>query len=1104
MAVVSLVLLTGATSPGEAHLEPGAGVEQQAAPGDVHAYDVAMDAGQYARIEVDQQGVDVVVTVTDPVGRPVDEVDTPGGSHGIEAVSFLTDAVAGRYRVEVRALPSTSGTYEIRLAERRPARPEDSRRIAAERRESEADRHYYRRTPDDLAAALEGYRAALSYWSQPADGAKRASLLYRRGLTEKALGRNADALASLGEALDLQRTLGDRRGQAQSLNQRGLVHASLSQYGAALQELEEASSTARDIADPNLQAPILNNLGLIQQYTGSLRDALATYERVQSLLHGSGDRRREAVALSNLGSVHASLGEPSRAQELFRQSLDLARTTADGSTQAEALNGLGLVQDQLGHRQEALESFQSALALFEQIGDRRRQAAALVNVGIQYASLGDPEQASRLFLQALSLQREVGDRRGEASTLDHLGRAWRDLNKPEDGLKSFRDALAIQRDIGDRAGEALTLIDLSAALPPQDALEPLGRSLTLFEDLGDRSGQARALHRLGQTEAALGHPDEALARLDRALQIRKAIAEPAGEALELQEMARIELKRGNLEAARQRIEPALQLVESLRAQVAADRLRASYFGSLRDAYDLEVEILMALHRRDSRDPKAGWDARAFEASEQARARGLLDLLREARVEVDAAVAPAVREQERKLRDELSAREDRLTKLLASGGSPEATREVEREISDLVGAYEIVQGQIRQASPAYADLTRPHPVQLQDLQLHLLGRGTILLEYFLGDERSTLWRVETGSIAAFDLPGRAEIEAAAVRAYQALSQNRPREAAEQRQALAELSRLLLAPVAGTLGESRLAIVAPGALQYLPFAALPDPSTHEPLIAEHEIVSLPSASVLDELRRKNGGQIRPLDSIAVLADPVFQADDPRVAKASAPPSSSSDLTRSAMPADDAGLSAASGFERLPWTRREAEAISAIATAAGRTIRTDLDFDASRDQVFGLGKYRVIHFATHGLLNSREPELSGLVLSLVDREGKPRNGFLRIHDIYGLTLDADLVVLSGCRTALGREIRGEGLLGLTRGFLYAGSTKVMASLWAVRDQATSELMQRFYRALLVDRKSPAAALREAQLSLRRDARWRDPYFWAGFTLQGDWTGDSTKGLP
>jgi CHAT domain-containing protein len=299
------------------------------------------------------------------------------------------------------------------------------------------------------------------------------------------------------------------------------------------------------------------------------------------------------------------------------------------------------------------------------------------------------------------------------------------------------------------------------------------------------------------------------------------------------------------------------------------------------------------------------------------------------------------------------------------------------------------------------------------------------------------------------------------------------------------------VAGTLGESRLAIVAPGALQYLPFAALPDPSTHQPLIAGHEIVSLPSISVLKELRRKTGGQNRALDSIAVLADPVFRADDPRVTGAPSPGSAGSGTVET-------------GFERLPWTRREAEAISSIAQEAGRKIQTDLDFDASRDQVFGLGQYRVIHFATHGLLDSREPELSGLVLSLVDREGKPRNGFLRIHDIYGLTLDADLVVLSGCRTALGREIRGEGLLGLTRGFLYAGSDKVMASLWAVRDQATSELMQRFYRALLVNGKSPAAALREAQLSLRREARWRDPYFWAGFTLQGDWTGDSTGGTP
>jgi CHAT domain-containing protein len=138
---------------------------------------------------------------------------------------------------------------------------------------------------------------------------------------------------------------------------------------------------------------------------------------------------------------------------------------------------------------------------------------------------------------------------------------------------------------------------------------------------------------------------------------------------------------------------------------------------------------------------------------------------------------------------------------------------------------------------------------------------------------------------------------------------------------------------------------------------------------------------------------------------------------------------------------------------------------------------------------------LINSVHPELSGLVLSLVDPQGRPQEGFLRLHDIYNLKLGADLVVLSACQTALGKDIRGEGLIGLTRGFMYAGAPRVVASLWEVDDRATAELMKRLYEGMLVRGLTPAAALRDAQLALRRDRRWSDPFYWGAFVLQGEW---------
>jgi CHAT domain-containing protein len=261
---------------------------------------------------------------------------------------------------------------------------------------------------------------------------------------------------------------------------------------------------------------------------------------------------------------------------------------------------------------------------------------------------------------------------------------------------------------------------------------------------------------------------------------------------------------------------------------------------------------------------------------------------------------------------------------------------------------------------------------------------------------------------------------------------------------------------------------------------------------EVDYLPSATTLALQRRRLENRPPAARWAAVLADPVFSADDPRLAGPPATGDAAPAAAPQRGPAEEAPRVAP---ERLPSSRREAEAIARFAPAG--QVWTALDVAASREAVVsgGLRDYRVVHFATHGLADTRNPELSSLMLSLVDAAGAPREGLLTLSDIYELELSADLVVLSGCRTALGKEVRGEGLMGLTRGFLYAGVPRVVASLWRVQDRATAELMTHFDRALWHSHLPPAAALREAQRSLRRDPRYRDPYFWAGFVLQGDW---------
>ena len=415
-------------------------------------------------------------------------------------------------------------------------------------------------------------------------------------------------------------------------------------------------------------------------------------------------------------------------------------------------------------------------------------------------------------------------------------------------------------------------------------------------------------------------------------------------------------------------------------------------------------------------------------------------------------------------------------------------ESDERIQPLLTQYRELQNQLRARNPRYASLVEPAATDLESVQRDLLDADTALVEYALGDDRSYVWIVERGSVSTAELPGRAQLEALARRGHLALSQP---QAANGDEALSALSRVVLEPLERLTGVKRLAIVTEGALQYIAFAALRDRSG-QPLAHRYEIVSLPSASTLLALRRDSPtARTAASASVLVVADPVFAASDPRVHDAS-PQARAVSAPRFERSARDSG---AGDLERLWFTRREADSITALAGA--RHVRRMLDFDASLDRVVqpDLASYRIVHFATHGLLNNRHPELSGLVFSLVDGHGQPRDGFLPAYEIYNLRLNADLVVLSACQTALGEDIRGEGLVGLTRAFMYAGTSRVVASLWRVPDSATAALMERFYRAMIVEQRRPADALRVAQDSVRAERRWASPYYWAGFTLVGEW---------
>ncbi|HEX7183105.1 MAG TPA: CHAT domain-containing tetratricopeptide repeat protein [Thermoanaerobaculia bacterium] len=925
--------------------------------------------------------------------------------------------------------------------------------------------------PVHAVARAEGrHRLEVRSLARGGSGGYRVRIADLRPATEGDRVR-ADAAAAFA--------LGERQ---RSRGSEGLRRA-LAAYRAALRRW-------RSLGDLPAEAMALRRIGQVSASLGEPRTALASYEQALSRVRDLGDRKNEPRLLNEIGAMHRRLDDSAAAESAYEQALRLAREAGDRREEAAALNNLGVLYDSLSQPGRALVVYEQALEAWRVVEDRGREAATLHNLGTQYGLLGRLPEARDLLIRALRLRRAAGDRRGEAASLTAIGWVEELAGDLRRAPALYRESIRLHRELGDPRGEAHALSRRGSALVkrgrPREALACYRKGLEILRRIGDRAGEAYLLASIGWLESSRGDPEGALVHLDQALRTFEQSGDRHGEAHVLLESARAERRRGDLRKSLARIERALDIVESLRGETWSEPLKAAYLASRHDYYELCIDLLMELHERE---PGRGFGARAFEVSERARARTLLETLSEARPTAEAE--PGRRERLRTLEARIRAVETARMELAGKASAPQRLAAIERELRGLFVERELLQAGSRRGGGALDAA----PATLREIQSQLLDPGTLLLEYALGDERSFLWRVTPTSVTAHVLPGRAAIEAQALQVYGLLAKSRKRGVERQASLVAgAVSGLLLGPVAGRLGAQRLLIVADGALQYIPFAALPSPGTGEPLLLRHDVVLLPSASVMVRLRQRLAGRRPAPHLLAVVADPVFASDDARVTRgggvvAPARTAAVGGLERAAV---DLGLN---GFPRLPYSRREAEAILRLVPAE-ESLRA-LDFTASRETVLGgrLGRYRIVHFATHGLLHPQHPELSGVVLAMVDAQGRPRDGFLRAQEIRNLRLPADLVVLSACRTALGKEVRGEGLMGLPRSFLDAGAARVLVSLWGVDDEAAAALMDRFYRGMLREGLPPSQALRAAQLSLLRQPRWRAPYYWAGFTLQGEW---------
>lgn len=786
-----------------------------------------------------------------------------------------------------------------------------------------------------------------------------------------------------------------------------------------------------------------------------------------------------------------------KAFENYLQIVELSKIKKDKTWEIVALVEGGDILRQIGELQKSIEMTERGLNLARELKNREHEGSALNNLGVEYKELGDYEKGISYLTQALDIQRETGDKRGEAIVLNNLGGCYLlngDLTKAEE---LYQQSIVLRRLVKDRRGEANTLNNLGQVYDRHGnspkAIEFLEQALTLRRELKDLSGEAITLRNLAKSYRESGEKEKAVEYYRQSNNLAKRLGDRRVEAESAYGLALAERERGNLDKAVETVSNGLTLVELTRNEIVSPELRATYLASVFRYYELYIDLLQERYERDKNPADI---ALAFETSERARARSFTELLREARVNIRQGVDPKLIEQAQNAQEKLNLQYRRRPAALAQNAKSETLAKIVGEINSLTTELEDLQIKIRRNNPRYADLTQGATLDAKAIQ-NLLDDETVLLEYKLGDRRSYLWLVSKNALKIYLLPKRDEVEKTAREFYDAIVSRDKTKENRAAELSAKLGQLLLAPVAADIENKRLAIVADGFLQLIPFAALRVQNSklkaQSFLVETNEIVVLPSASVLAELRQ-NENQTKPTTkTLAIFADPIFESDDtrlPGVAKTSVPKEKPAEVSKVLR-----DFNFGETLPRLLFSRIEAKNISAF-TEPNKTD-LNMDFDASRENATSadLSDYRILHFATHGLLDTVHPEASGLVLSLYDENGKPRDGFLSLNQIYNLDLNSDLVVLSACQTALGKDVKGEGLIGLTRGFMYAGAKRVAASLWKVDDAASAEFMRRFYQNLLQKKLSPVAALKQTKMEMRQIPRFRSPYYWAGFTLQGDW---------
>jgi len=966
-----------------------------------------------------------------------------------------------------------------------------------------------------IAAAEPLYVRALDVAVRARDRKGETDALYGLGLVHSAGGDNRRALDDYRRSLGIAREIGDTAREGAVLTNIAAVQIEAGDVHIAVTNLHQALPLLRIDGRKPAIAFALNNLGAAISRLGNWREALRYYTEARAIHAESGDRVSEAQVLRNIGEARASIGQMEEALKDFDVSLAICRAAGEKGEEGLTLLSQAVTLDAMGQRRKALEKYVAALTIARETKSASAEAIALNNIACLYDSVDQPEIALDDYRRARELFEAVGARANAAYSLNNMGGDYAEMGRTREAIEASEAARRLFDQMGDTRGSGGASLFIgkvyNRANEPARALEPLRRAVRL---LGRSRYGGEAMIELGRGYQTLGRTGEALEMYRSALSVGRELGLPALQADALRGMGDLEMHRGRTRRAAGFYEAAVSLVERMRASLGdLSAARSTYLRSRIQLYRNAVRARLAM----------GDTAGAFSLAQRAKARGLLDLLATGRIQI----AQGLTDEERKRLQELRATADSLNLKMVQEGVENETGSRKR-YALLRDQLRIVERDLQSFTetlcarrPEFATKSAAAPVTVQDLR-RLLPAGSALLEYVaLSENRTALFvaarKGDGVAVRSFILPaGTRALAPAAVAFRSACADPRRAYRAEAR----SLYRRLIGPAESAIRGAKHLVVCPdGPLWDVPFQAL-ILDRHDRFLGERCQVSYAaSASAADAADRlashrqpRSGASLliaanpdfgsserfgdlsdvpgqRPIDSAS---RPLDSASRPLDA-ASRPLDSASrpiDLASRALDTVSRGATRGKAIPSLPGTQREADALRKLFPDA-----TVLTGDKAQESTVRqlAGKYRYLHFATHGFVNDGSPLLSSVVLA---KPNDNEDGFLTAREIYDLNLNAEMTVLSACNTARGENRTGEGVIGLTWALFVAGCPTQVVSQWAVDDQSTAMLMGRFYENLKVRGMGKAAALQEAESWLRKqNPKYQHPYYWAPFVLNGAW---------